>query len=65
LSGLEIVVLPHNRSSLRVAEKIGAKPETEARNRLMFRGQPSNALVLSLMPGDLSGGDPTAASNVG
>ena len=51
---LEIVVLPHTRSSLRVAEKIGAKPETEARNRLMFQGEPSNALVFSLIPDDLA-----------
>lgn len=52
---LEIVVLPHNQSSLRVAEKIGAKQETEARNRLMFQGQPSNALVFSLIPADIAG----------
>ena len=51
---LEIVVLPHNRSSLRVAEKVGAKRETESRNRLMFQGRPSNALVFSLIPGDLA-----------
>jgi RimJ/RimL family protein N-acetyltransferase len=52
---LEIVVLPHNRSSLRVAEKIGAKRETEARNRLIVQGRPSNALVFSLIPGDIAG----------
>jgi len=62
---LEIVVLPHNRSSRRVVEKVGAKRETEARNRLMFQGRPSNALVFSLIPGDLCVDDPTTASNVG
>ena len=51
---LEIVVLPHNRASLRVAEKLGATREVEARNRLMFQGQPSAAIVYSLIPGDVA-----------
>jgi len=51
---LEIVVLPHNRSSLRVADKLGATREVEARNRLMFQGQPSPAIVHSLIPSDLT-----------
>ncbi|GAB3345205.1 GNAT family N-acetyltransferase [Lysobacter tyrosinilyticus] len=51
---LEIVVLPHNQSSLRVAEKLGATRETEARNRLMFQSRPSSAVVYSLIPGDLA-----------
>lgn len=50
---LEIVVLPDNRASQRVAEKIGATREVEARNRLMFQGRPSGAVVYSLIPGDL------------
>src|SRR5690606_25989665 len=38
---LEIVALPHNRSSQRVAEKLGAIREVEARNKLIFQGQPT------------------------
>ena len=55
---LEIIVLPHNLPSRRVAEKLGATRETEARNRLIFRGQPVSAVVYSLVPGDLAGDSP-------
>lgn len=51
---LEIVVLPQNTASLRVAQKLGAMREAAARNRLMFQGRPSSAIVYSLIPGDLS-----------
>lgn len=50
---LEIVVLPDNGASRRVAEKLGATCEGLARNRLMHRGCPAPALVYSLVPGDL------------
>jgi RimJ/RimL family protein N-acetyltransferase len=53
LTRLEIVVLPHNVSSHRVAEKLGAVRETEARNRVLFQGRPATAVVYSLVPGDL------------
>jgi RimJ/RimL family protein N-acetyltransferase len=39
---------------MRVAEKLGASPEGVARNRLMLRGQPANAVVYSLIPGDMA-----------
>jgi RimJ/RimL family protein N-acetyltransferase len=51
---LEIVVLTENLASHRVAMKLGATRETEARNRLMFQGRPANAVVYSLIPGDLA-----------
>ena len=51
---LQIVVLTENHASHRVAMKLGATREAEARNRLMFRGRPANAVVYSLIPGDLA-----------
>lgn len=51
---LEIVVLPHNLASQRVAEKLGATREAEARNRIIFQGQPASAIVYSLVPGDIA-----------
>lgn len=54
LTRLEIVVLPNNAASLRVAEKLGAVREAEARNRVMFQGSPAAAIVYSLVPGDLA-----------
>lgn len=51
---LEIVTLAVNLASLRVAERLGATREAEARNRLMLRGQPANAIVYSLIPGDMA-----------
>lgn len=55
---LEIVALPHNRSSQRVAEKLGATRETVARNRVMFQGRPAAAVVYSLIPDDMAAGRP-------
>ena len=55
LSRIEIVALPDNVVSRRVAEKLGAAFECIARNRLLFRGQPREAAVYSLLPGDLAG----------
>jgi RimJ/RimL family protein N-acetyltransferase len=56
LTRLEIVVLPHNAASQRVAEKLGALREVEARNRVLFQGRPAAAVVYSLVPGDLARG---------
>lgn len=56
LTRLEIVVLPHNAASRRVAEKLGALREVEARNRVLFHGRPERALVYSLIPDDLANG---------
>lgn len=53
LCRLEIVALTDNRASQRVAEKVGAAREGIARNRLMFNGAPSDAVVYSLVPGDV------------
>ncbi len=51
---LEIVVLTHNAASQRVAEKLGATREALARDRLVFQGQPADAIVYSLKPGDIA-----------
>ena len=53
LTRLEIVVLTQNIASQRVAMSLGAKLEGEARNRLYFHGAPHDALVYSLVPGDV------------
>jgi len=51
---LEIVVHVDNAASHRVAAKLGAVREAEARNRLLFQGRPANAIVYSLIPRDLA-----------
>lgn len=56
LTRLEIVVPPHNAGSQRVAEKLGALREVEARNRVLFQGRPERAVVYSLIPNDLADG---------
>lgn len=55
LSRLEIVVLPHNTASQRVAEKLGARIAASARRRVLFQGRSAAAVVYSLAPGDLAG----------
>ena len=50
---IEIVTLPGNAASQRVAEKLGATREGEFRNRLVVRGEPVDAVVFSLVPRDL------------
>jgi RimJ/RimL family protein N-acetyltransferase len=50
---IEIVTLPGNAASQRVAEKLGATREGEFRNRLVVRGEPADAVVFSLVPRDL------------
>ncbi len=54
LARLEVVVLPDNAASRRVAEKIGARFECVARHRLQWKGSPRDAAVYSLLPGDLA-----------
>ena len=51
---LEIVALPHNQASQRVAERLGAIREGQARNKLMFQGQPAIGVVYSLIPSDMA-----------
>ncbi|MDR3430859.1 MAG: GNAT family N-acetyltransferase [Rouxiella aceris] len=53
MTRLEIVAMSGNLRSCRVAEKSGAVAEGLHRNRLYLRGQPRNAWVYSLIPGDL------------
>ncbi|MCY7355727.1 MAG: GNAT family N-acetyltransferase [Lysobacter sp.] len=53
---LEIVVLPENVASNKVARKIGATLEAEARNRILFKGRTAGAFVYSLVPEDIVGG---------
>jgi len=52
-SRLEIFVLLANEPSRRVAEKIGAIREGIARNRLIFKGFPTDAIAYSIVPGDI------------
>lgn len=54
LSRIEIVVHKDNLASRRVAEKAGALTEGLARNRLMLHGQPQDAVMHALIPGDLT-----------
>lgn len=56
---IEIVTTPGNHASQAVAEKLGATREAVARNRLVVRGVPTDALVYSLVPADLA--DPGVA----
>ena len=53
LARLEIVVLPDNAASRRVAEKLGARFECVARSRLQWRGDARDAAVYALLPADL------------
>jgi RimJ/RimL family protein N-acetyltransferase len=52
LARIEIVVLPDNMASRRVAEKVGARFECIARNRLQFGSEAHDAAMYSLVPGD-------------
>jgi ribosomal-protein-serine acetyltransferase len=52
LTRLEIVIQTENWPSRRVAERLGASLECIARNRLMHRGEPRDAAVYSLVPGE-------------
>ena len=53
LTRLEIVTLTHNFASQRVAEALGATRECVARNRLVWQDAPHDAVVYSLVPGDV------------
>lgn len=55
LSRIEIVAQVDNVASRRVAEKAGCRFEGIARNRIVYRGQPRDAAVYSLIPGDVDG----------
>ena len=50
LTRIEIVVQEGNTASARVAEKIGARREGVARNRLLILGTPLPAIVYGLTP---------------
>lgn len=50
---IEILVQPENTASLRVAVKLGAVCEGIARNGIIVDGRPHEAIVHSLIPGDL------------
>ncbi len=52
LQRVEILVQPDNTASLRVAVKLGAVCEGIARNGIIVDGQPHEAIVHSLIPGD-------------
>lgn len=54
LQRIEILVQPENTASLRVAVKLGAVCEGIARNGILIDGQPHEAIVHSLIPGDLA-----------
>ena len=54
LTRLEIIALSHNIASQKVAESIGATRECQAKNRLYFHGEPHDAIVYSLVPGDIA-----------
>ena len=53
LARIEIVALPDNVASRRVAEKLGARFECIARNRLQFGDETRDAAMYSLVPDDL------------
>lgn len=58
---IEIVTLPDNHASRRTAEKIGARFEAIARQRLWAEGRAMDAAVHALIPSDLA---PPAAASV-
>jgi len=49
MNRIEIVVAEHNRSSLRVAEKLGATREGLLRKRLVVRDNVYDAVMFSLV----------------
>jgi RimJ/RimL family protein N-acetyltransferase len=53
LNRVEILVAVENARSLRVAEKAGAKREGILRNRLLIRNQGHDAVMHSLIPGEV------------
>ena len=53
LKRIEISVATGNQRSLRVAEKVGAKREGILRNRINIRGEMHDAVMYSLIPGEV------------
>jgi ribosomal-protein-serine acetyltransferase len=53
LNRIEILVAVNNHRSLRVAEKAGAKREGILRNRIVLNDKPNDAVMHSLIPGDV------------
>lgn len=53
---IEIVALPDNLASRRTAEKLGARYEGIARQRLLVNGRSCDAAMYALIPDDLTGG---------
>jgi len=54
LRRIEIVAAINNKASQRVAEKAGATREGILRNRLVVRDKVYDAVMFSLIPGDLT-----------
>ncbi|MEE8353937.1 MAG: GNAT family protein, partial [Dehalococcoidales bacterium] len=55
LTRIEILTATGNRASRRVAEKAGATREGVLRNRLLVHGKLHDAVLYSVIPGDLPG----------
>jgi ribosomal-protein-serine acetyltransferase len=53
LNRVEIVIALNNIPSIRVAEKVGATREGTLRNRIQIRDRVYDAVIFSLVPGDL------------
>ncbi len=53
LTRIEVLAATGNRASQRVAEKAGASREGILRNRLLLHGKLHDAVLYSLIPGDL------------
>ncbi|MDF2153622.1 GNAT family protein [Vibrio sp. CAU 1672] len=53
LTRLEVVCDPQNIASQALIEALGAKKEALARHRFIYRGQPKDGLVYSLLPSDI------------
>ena len=53
LARVEIMPLVDNAASRRVAEAAGARFEGVSRSRLLMRGEPKDAAMYALVPGDL------------
>lgn len=60
LNRIEVVAQVDNLASRRVAEKIGCTFECVARARLLYRNEPCDAAVYSLLPGDVREAAPPA-----
>ena len=54
ITRIEIAAVPENQPSRRVAEKVGARLEAIARNRIVMHGQAYPAALYSLVPADLT-----------